>query len=142
MIKFNGLSYFDDRLYILHLCKGAIKVGQDGDVFTTIYHEKAPDEHIWCVVTYSNTARYPLHRIDSFYKKEDASRYIQQVEPETPLISLSGNSPQQPISYANFLLWKKENMFKEYDWQSLYSSDGTNARETIGQTKEQFKGIL
>ena len=142
MIEFNGQSYYDDRLYVLYLCKGTIKVEPDGDVFTTIYHEKAPKEHVWCVVTYRNMARYPLYGVDSFYKKDDAVRYMQKIEPEVPLISLGGNPPQQPISYEDFLLWKNENGFKDYDWQSLYSSDGTNARETIGQTKDQFKGIL
>ena len=142
-INFRGQKYFDDRLFILYLCKGTVEVEPDDDgvVWTKIYHETAPDNHIWCVATYRNFNRYPLYRVDSFYKKEDAMAYIRKIEPETPLISLDGTPPTNPLSYEEYLSWKKKNNLKEYDWKSLYSPDGTNASESIGQTKEQFKGI-
>lgn len=142
-IEFQGQNYFDDRLFVLYLCKSTVEIEPDNDgvVWTKIYHEQAPTNHTWCVATYKNCNRYPLYRVDNFYKKDDAMAYMKQIEPETPLISLNGKSPLRPASYEDYLSWKKEKGFKEYDWQSLYSPDGMNAYETIGQTKEQFKGI-
>jgi len=141
MITFREKQYFDDRLFVLYLCKGKVDPESDGLIATTIYHEQAPEKHIWLVVTYRNCHRYPLYRIDHFYKKEDAISYIKLIEPETPLVSLGGVSPKPPLSYKEYLSWKDANNFKDYDWQSLYSSDRANAFEVIYQTKEQFKGI-
>lgn len=143
MFEFNGEKYFDDRIYVLYLCKGTVEIepGFDGSVWTTIYHQEAPKDYVWCVVTYKNSPRYPLYRIDSFHKKEDAILYMKEIEPKTPLISLGGNSPKEILSYEDYVLWKMTNSFKDYDWKSLYTSGGTNAQESIGQTKEQFNGI-
>ncbi len=141
--EYQGQKYFDDRLFVLYLCTGTVEIedGENGSVWTRIYHENPPKEHIWCVATYRNFGRYPLYRVDSFYKKEDAITYIKQIEPETPLISLGGQSPQNPLPYEKYIKWKKDNNIQEYNWQSLYSADGTNAFESIGQTREQFNGI-
>ena len=142
-IKFQGQEYFDDRIFVLYLCAGKVEIeeGEEGSVWTTIYHENPPAEHIWCVATYRNCNRYPLYRIDSFHSKEDAITYIRKIEPETPLISLEGKAPHNPLQYEKYLEWKKNNSLKDYDWKSLYSAGGTNASERIGQTKEQFRGI-
>ncbi|MDO8466794.1 MAG: hypothetical protein Q7S83_01500 [bacterium] len=142
-IKFEGQDYFDDRIFVLYLCKGTVEIepGPEGSVWTRIYHEKAPNDYIWCVVTYRNCNRYPLYRVDSFYKKEDAEQYIKKIEPETPLISFGGKPSKSPLSYEEYSEWKVKNGFKDYDWQSLYFSDGTNASESVGQTKAQFKGV-
>ena len=142
-VKFQGQEYFDDRIFVLYLCAGKVEIedGEEGAVWTTIYHENPPAEHIWCVATYRNCRRYPLYRADSFYNKEDALAYIKQIEPETPLISLNGEPSKHPMPYDEYLGWKKTNNLKDYDWKSLYSVGGTNASERIGQTKEQFKGI-
>lgn len=142
-IEFNGDSYFDDRLFVLYLCPGNVEIEErkDGAVWITIYHENYPENHLWCVVTYKNCTRYPLYRVDCFNKKEDAISYIKEIEPETPLISLGGSSPEIPMPYEEYVEWKKENNLGDYNWKSLYSVDGKNASERIGQTKEQFKGI-
>lgn len=142
-IKFQGQEYFDDRIFVLYLCAGKVEIeeGEEGAVWTTIYHENPPAEHIWCVATYRNCKRYPLYRVDSFHRKEEAIAYIKQIEPETPLISLGGESSQDPLPYEKYLEWKKNNNLKDYDWKSLYSAGGINASERIGQTKTQFKGI-
>jgi len=142
-IEYQGQDYFDDRLFVLYLCAGTVEIedGEKGIVWTKICHENPPGDHIWCVATYKNCQRYPLYRVDSFHNKEDAIAYIKQVEPETPLISLAGRSPQNPLPYAQYLEWKKSNKLQDYDWKSLYSAGGINASESIGQTKEKFKGI-
>ena len=144
MIEFQGQNYFDDRIFVLHLCKGTVEIepNADGAVWTKIYHEQPPTDFIWCVATYRNCSRYPLFTINHFLKREDAVAYIKKIESETPLISLNGNSPQHPTSYEEYLSWKKKNNFREYNWEELYSADGKNTSESIGQTKEQFKGIM
>ena len=143
MIEFNGQSYFDDRLYVLYLCKGTVEIepDKDGAVWTKIYHEQIPADFIWCVATYRNCNRYPLFTINHFSKREDAVAYIEKIEPETPLISLNGMAPLHPASFEEYSSWKKKNNFREYDYKTLYTSGGTNASESIGQTKEQFKGV-
>lgn len=140
---FQGQEYFDDRMFVLYLCKGQVEIepGDDGAVWTRIFHENAPENHIWCVVTYRNCSRYPLYRVDSFNKREDAERYIKKIEPETPLVSLGGISPAAPLTSKEYASWKQRNNLKGYDWRPLYSADGMNASETVGQTKESFNGI-
>ena len=142
-IEFEGQKYFDDRLFVLYLCAGKVEIeeGEGGVVWTKVYHENPPKDHLWCVATYKNCQRYPLYRVDSFYKEEDATAYIKQVEPETPLISLGGKTPENHLPYEQYLEWKRKNNLHDYDWKSLYSTDGANASESIGQTREQFKGI-
>ena len=141
-INFQGDDYFDDRLFVSHLCKSTVNIQQDGFVVTTIYHEEAPANHFWCVVTYRNCNRYPIFRVESFHKKDDAIAYIQNIEPTTPLISLKGNSPKHPLSYEDYCIWKKSNAFKEYDYKPLFSSNGANPRELVFQRIEEFQGIL
>jgi hypothetical protein len=58
---------------------------------------------------------------------------MQSVEPLMPLISLGGKSPQQPLSYKEYLSWKEANGFKEYDYKSMYKPGGTNPCEHILQ---------
>ena len=142
MIEFNGHSYFDDRLYVTYLCKGTVEISpDDGVATTTIYHEQTPVNHVWCVVTYRDYNRYPLFRVDSFYKKDAAVSYIKIIEPETPLISLNGNSPLRPKTYEEYSIWKQSSNLKDYDYRSMFTLGGKNPTERIMQTKEQFKGI-
>ena len=142
IIKYQDEEYFDDRLFVLHLCKSTVKIQQDGIVATTVYHEDALSDHLWCIVSYRNCNRYPIFSVDSFHRKDDAVSYLQNIEPSTPLISLNGNSPQHPLSYEDYCLWKKKNAFNEYDYKPFFSSDGANPREVIFQRIEEFQGIL
>ena len=57
MIEFQGQKYYDDRLFVLYLAKSTVVKGE-GDTFNiTVYHEQAPEDSKWCLVTYSNTLR-------------------------------------------------------------------------------------
>lgn len=141
IINFQGVDYFDDRIYVFYLCPGTVEIRDDDMVATTIYHEKASAEHIWCVVIYKNTHRYPLYQIYHFYKQADAIDFLQRNEPKSSLISLGGQSPTQQMSYEKYCQWKKGNGLKDYDWKSIYLPGGSNAQESIYQTKEQFDGI-
>lgn len=56
-IGFNGEIYNDDRMFVLYVCKCTVDIDDDV-ISTTIYHEDAPENHKWCVVTYRNVTRY------------------------------------------------------------------------------------
>ncbi len=142
-IEFGGQSYFDDRLFVLYLCEGKVetKPDNDGVIWTTIYHENPPTDHIWCVVTYRNCLGYPISRVDHFKSRERAVVYMWHVEPEVPLISLGGKSPTVPLPYQEYSAWKKENKLREFDFHDVYTPGGSNAKEMIAQIDDQFKGI-
>lgn len=135
---FKGIAYYDDRLYVLYLCKGTVGVDSNGAVISNIYHDEPTADSHWCLVTYGNHINYPIHSVKHFETKDEALDYIKRMEPEVPLISLGGASPKQPLSYDEFVRWKKENKFKEFDYKSVYTPGGSNNRESIFQTKEQF----
>ena len=142
-INFNGDEYFDDRMYVLLLCRGTVEPTPDSDgvVWTTIYHEIPPKEFIWCLITYKNYKGYPISRVDHFREKEAAQRYLEAIEPQVPLISLQGKSPLAPLTFRAFADWKTDNKMKDYDYKTVFSPGGSNNREIIGQRASQFKGI-
>ena len=91
MHLYEGRVYNDDRIFILDL----------------LLTEK--DCHtLWAVVTRRNYKGFPPFRVDKFVSKEEASKYIKKIEPTTPLISLSGKSPEKPLSYEDYCVWLKE----------------------------------
>ncbi|MSR76245.1 MAG: hypothetical protein EXS68_01470 [Candidatus Ryanbacteria bacterium] len=142
-IEFKGGQYYDDRLFVLYLCKGKVETTPDNDgiIWTTIYHEDVPNEHIWCVVTYRNCVGYPIAGVKHFTSRDRAVVYMWHIEPETPLISLNGLSPLPVPSYQDYLAWKKKNNLREFDFKTVFTPGGTNAEESIAQAKEQFKGM-
>ena len=132
---FNGELYNDDRMFVLYVCKCLI-VGEDATtITTTICHDSAPAEHKWCLVTYRNTARYPVHRVDHFDTEQLARSYQKRIEPTVPLISLGGKAPVSPLDYDQFVEWKARNKFSEYDFRSMYTPGGHNHRETVISSK-------
>ena len=141
MQKFEDTEYFDDRLFVLYLCKASVEPTESNLIATTLYHDEAPDEHIWAVVTYRNCNRYPLFRVDHFKDRDSALKYIEEIEPQTPLVSLEGHSPEEPMAFGDYQQWKMTNGFKDYYWEELYSTEGNNHREVVMQSVESFKGI-
>jgi hypothetical protein len=133
-------KYHDDRMYVFHLSKGSVEEWE-GEFVATIYHEEEPEKYIWCLVTYRNLERYPATRVDCFYKKSDALEYMREVEPLTPLVSLNGKSPNAPLTFEKYSEWKKANNMQYFQWKSIYSPGGENARETIIMAKDSFQGI-
>jgi hypothetical protein len=138
MIEYNQNSYFDDRLFVVHLCRGKIESGNDGTVETTIFHDEDADNLVWCLATYRNCENYPLVSLNHFETKDDALKYASLIEPTVPLISLNGQSPNPPLSYPDYLRWKSENDFRDYDYKKTYLPGGKNHRETVIQLKEHF----
>jgi hypothetical protein len=129
--EFDGDISNDDRLFVLAVCKCTVTEVEDDLLETVIYHENAPAHHSWAVVTYRNTARYPISRIDHFTSFSAADAYRRSVEPTVPLVSLWGGSPTQPMSFEEFSRWKEANHLQEYDYRKMYRPGGTNPREVV-----------
>ena len=138
MIDFQGTSYFDDRLFVLSLCRGRIQSGPEGTVETTILHESNADDLIWCLATYRNCQKFPLVSLIHFESKDDATKYATLIEPSVPLISLNGRSPNPTPSYSHYVKWKRDNGMSDFDYKKAHSPGGENPRELIIQTEEQF----
>jgi hypothetical protein len=132
--EFNGEIYHDDRMFVLYVCKCTEDMNDDV-IATTIYHEQAPDNHKWCVVTYRNVPRYRATRVDCFDSEDKAIAYMRKVEPQVPLISLGGKAPHTPLPYDQFVSWKERNGFEEYDYNKMYLPGGTNPKETMYRNK-------
>jgi len=130
MIPYNGESYYDDRMFVLSVFKCTVEI-RDDVLMTTIYHEKVPENHIWCVVTFKNVTRYMGVRVDRFETEDEAISYMKKVEPGVPLINLGGRSPKIPFSYDKFVKWKENNNFKEYDYKKMFTPGGTDYSETF-----------
>lgn len=128
---FEGETYRDDRLFVLYVASCTVAARGDEWLETTIYHEQAPADHLWCVVRYRNTATYPAEGVDHFRSFEAAQAFVQHVEPHVPLVSLGGRSPAHPLSYDLFVRWKAHNRMADYDYTSLYSPNGHNRRELV-----------
>ena len=67
------------------------------------------------LVTYRNTVHLPITRVDNFKDKMEAIKYLQKIEPETPLISHHGRPLRIPHQEDAWLYWrkwlKKNNLF-------------------------------
>jgi len=131
---FNGEVYNDDRMYLLCVCRCTVKE-EDGVIVTTIYHDNPPLHHEWCVATFKNTIRAPSTRVDHFNTEYDAIEYMKKVEPGTPLVSLSGCSPNPTIQYDQYMQWKEENNLRAYNYKDYYMEGGHNHTEKIFQNK-------
>ncbi len=136
-IEFNGEIYNDERMFVLYVCKCTVDINDDV-ISTTIYHEEAPENYKWCVVTYRNVTRYMSTRVDHFDSESDAIAYMKKVEPDVPLISLGGKSPHDPLPYDQFVIWKERNKFKEYDYKKMYLPGGSNPREVIYKKNTEY----
>jgi hypothetical protein len=133
--NFNGQLYYDDRLFLLYPCLGTIDF--EGDLATTtIYHENAPPDAKWCLVTYRNSEGYPASSVLHFETRDDAIAYMDALEPTTPLISHGGAS--SGMSRHAYDLWKRDNGLGGYDYRKCYQPGGSNPKEFVMQTRDQF----
>ena len=80
-----------------------------------LYFFKKGDKGRWSLVTYRNTIHLPITRVDNFKDKMEAIKYLQKIEPETPLISHHGRRLRIPHQEDAWLYWrkwlKKNNLF-------------------------------
>ena len=61
----------------------------------------------WTLVTYHKSMQLTTNRVDSFKNKETPIKYLQKVEPLTPLISRQGNPLDIPHQEDNWLYWRR-----------------------------------
>jgi hypothetical protein len=131
MVEFDGETYFDDRMFVLHVCKCTVAALDAQTLETRIFHEEAPPDHQWCLVTYKNTTGYPAVRADHFGSLEDARAYMEGVEPTVPRVSLQGRSPRTPLPFGKYADWKTKNGLKDYDYKQAYLPGGENPQEIV-----------
>jgi hypothetical protein len=74
---------------------------------------------------------YSAARVDHFETFTAAEDYTKRIEPTVPLISLGGQSPRRSLPYDEFLKWKSENNFKEYDYRKMYLPGGAGNRKEV-----------
>ena len=130
-----GERYNDDRMFVLHIARCSV-VERDGMIETTIHHDDPPHDARWCLVSYRNTARLPAYRVDHFDSREAAQRYLEEVAPSVPLVSLGGRSPYPPMTFPQYEAWERANGLRPCDPLSMFTSGGSNARELITQLKK------
>lgn len=134
-IEFEGNEYFDDRMFVFHICKCVVEEAENGLTATTVFHENPPSNSRFCLVTYRNVARYPAFRVDDFDSESAAREYLEHIEPTTPRVSLGGRSPAIPMTYSDWQAWKEENACNEYDYSKMFLPGGRNPKEYIMSPK-------
>jgi len=148
MIEFEGEFYRDDRLFVLYVARCYLAPPDKGMAHSTIFHKEpypAPSpgvQDLWCVVTYRNTERYPLYRLDHFHSKRLAEGYFQHTEPFTPLVSLGGKSIEPAPSSEEWASRKKKQGWKDYDYRLIYPPGGSHPRETISMKADAVNIFL
>lgn len=110
----DGKLFNDDRLFILDL-QLADKNGVE----------------VWAVVTRWNHEGMPPYKVNDFPTQMEAIRFIKEIEPQTPRISLSGESPSPSISYLDYLELAKKN--GEPTSFALYEAHKLSQRKLILQ---------
>lgn len=95
-INFQGNEYFDDRVFVLDIARALPSSPPN------------PNDKPWCLVTRRNVRGYPPTRADDFDTWEAAAEYVRRIEPETPLISHDGKSPNPAPTYDEYLAWCRE----------------------------------
>jgi hypothetical protein len=132
--EFEGNTYNDDRLFVLHVCPCTIQENNQ-NLRTTIYHGQPPANHYWCVVTFRNTDRFPAVSVKHFHTEDEANGYKDHVEPTTPRISTGGQGANPAPSLEQFREWKLLNDIKDYDYRQMFLEDSVNPTETITTPK-------
>ena len=135
-IFFDGERYNDDRMFVIFVARCTTRE-TDEFVRTIIHYKDAPKKHNWCVATYKNVERYMAYRVDNFETELEAKEYLFKVEPQTPLISLGGNSPSKPMSFKGYSIWKEENYYKDYDYKKMFPFVGEKPEEVITRWKNK-----
>ena len=127
-VELDGVVYNDNRMFVLYTVACTVDMDED-NISYTIYHNNPPVGHKWCLVTYRNTARYPATRIDDFNTKEEVTKYKERVETGVPLIGMK--QPKIRMSYNEFVKWKEQQGFKEYDYKDMYLIGGKGEMEIM-----------
>ena len=82
--EYEGETYRDDRMFVLNLSLG-----------------KSNNEDKYILMTYRNIPQLPVVRCDDFDTKEEAIKYLKNVEPKVPLTSLNRKPLEIPENEIN-----------------------------------------
>ena len=91
-IKYQGETYRDDRIFVMNLSHG--KVEKKSETYTK-----------FILVTFRNSIQLVATKQHYFDNKEDAEKYIKQVEHGTPLISQNGKRLPIPENVDKWEFW-------------------------------------
>jgi len=112
VINYKNEQYRDDRLFVSNLTLAKRKHVQ---VKNGMMKPTGKKDSKWSLVTYRNTVHLPIFRVDNFKDKMKAIKYLQIIEPQTPLISNHGKQLKIPHQEDAWLYWrkwlKKNNLF-------------------------------
>jgi len=137
---FDGRFFNDDRMFVTHICRGHV-YSTAGLINVSVHHNEDKESYQWCLATYWNTPGYEAYRIDIFPFEADAKDYLRELEPLTPLISNGGNPPKTALSYDEYVVWKKNFGYQDYDYKGLYDgaivpgSEGEGFFEEVGRNE-------
>ena len=109
VINYKNEQYRDDRLFV---CNLTLSKRQHVQVKNGMMKNTGKKDFKWSLVTYRNTIHLPITRVDNFKDKMEAIKYLQKIEPETPLISHHGRRlriPHQEDAWLYWRRWLKEN---------------------------------
>jgi len=96
--EYEGETYRDDRMFVLNLSLG-----------------KSNNEDKYILMTYRNIPQLPVVRCDDFDTKEEAIKYLKNVEPKVPLTSLNRKPleiPENEDTWEYWLKWLKDRNLK------------------------------
>ena len=77
-LEYRDELYRDPRMYVINL------------THATVENADQTKEKKWTLVTYKNIINLRLTRQDIFSSKDEAIKYLKEIEPLTPLITLDG----------------------------------------------------
>ena len=100
--EFNGETYRDDRMYVMNSATATMK---------------KDNKKCWNLATYRNTMNLPATRNDFFDTKKELIDYVKLVEPQTPLISCSGEYLAIPSDI------EKDNNEEIWDYYNKWLND-------------------
>ena len=138
---YNGELYNDDRIFVYNINQCQVEDTYDSIAYR-IPFEKALDNPQWCLVMYRNTPDYRIVDVFHFESQEEAKKFLQYIEPRTPLISLNGEKPIEPLNYNDYVQWKKSNQFSEYDYRKVFVPFGGMPIENPTEIFNKPKGWI
>jgi len=141
-IVFEDQEFFDDRLIVTLRAPCHLERTSDDLFETTIFHERVPDEvdPTWSVMVMVNTLGFRLVRLLNVPSEEFARSVHEIVECATTFASLRGR-PLPPERRANIGIFREEIRKRgllPFNYRTLYSSGGSNHKEHVMQSAEQF----
>jgi hypothetical protein len=86
--------YLDDRMFVLEISR-----------VTTRSMTSTNERQQWAVITRRNVFGYPPTRCSEFDSRDAAVAFLKEVAPQTPRVSLDGESPSPLPSWDEFQSW-------------------------------------